>query len=115
MRKETIEAQSEIGELSERRTERRLLGCNETQYKRLADGYRAQAVRDVDVAAAHEALLVDPLDVVADLDSRHLRELAALADRTDERVSTAVIRYGQAFEKQFAIIGKQSNIRLRSI
>ena len=103
---------SEIGELSERRTERRLLGRNEAQYERLADGYRAQTVRYVDVAAAHEALLADALDVVADLDALHLRQLAALADRTDERVACAVIRYGQTCEKQFAIIEKQHSLAI---
>ena len=50
------------------------------------------------MAAAHEALLVDPLHVVTDLDALHLRELAALADRTDERVARAVVGDCQAYE-----------------
>ena len=81
-----------------RHTEGWFLRRNEAQHERLADGYRAQAVRDVDVAAAHEALLVDPLHVVTDLDALHLRELAALADRTDERVARAVVGDCQAYE-----------------
>ena len=50
------------------------------------------------MAAASEALLVDPLDVIADLNALHLRELTALADRTDERVARAVVGDCQAYE-----------------
>lgn len=73
------------------RTERRLLGRHETQHEGLADGDGAQAVRDVEVAAADEALVVDALDVVADLNALHLRDLTALADPADEWVARAVV------------------------
>ena len=81
-----------------RHTKGWFLRRNEAQHECLADGNGAQAVRDVDVAAAREALLIDALDVVADLDALHLRQLAALADRTNERIAGAVVGDCQAYE-----------------